>query len=307
MSMLQPMPGQPYSSTLPALSAEQLRVADRLERHVRHVAETIGPRNFKFYQQLEETADYLESQLRGLGYTVRRQSYSLPECPGQVFHNLETVNDEGPFTVVGAHYDSVFQCPGANDNASGVAAVLELARLTERHRQLRFVVFTNEEPPFYKGPGMGSAQYVQYLLRERQPVASMVCLETAGYYVSQPGTQRSPVPGLLPDVGDFVAIVGDVQSANFTKDLVGRWQANVPFPCRGLVPTAAAAPLLAQGGMGMSDHACFWDAGIPAVMVTDTVFYRYDHYHQDSDTWEKLTYPEFARMVHGLAEVLRLM
>lgn len=305
--MLQPMPGTPFRSPLPPLCEEHREVARNLERHVRHLAHEIGPRNFKHYTELERSAEYLEQALQQCGYTVRRHSYTLAECPGQVFHNLETANDDGPFTVVGAHYDSVFECPGANDNASGVAAVLELARLLQGNRQLRFVLFANEEPPFYKGPGMGSVQYVDYLLQNQQQVASMICLETAGYYVSDPGSQESPLPGLLPDVGDFVAIVGDLQSANFTKDLVGRWQANVPFPCLGLVPTAAAAPHLAQAGMAMSDHWCFWEAGIPAVMVTDTVFYRYKHYHRDTDTWEKLTYEPFARMVHGLAEVLRLM
>ena len=299
--MIQPMPGQPFRGPLPALTDGQLQLAANLEGHVRHLAEHIGPRNFQFYLQLQEAADYLHQCLESYGYQVRRLPY---EAGGQVFENLETVGGDGPFTVVGAHYDSVYECPGANDNASGVATVLELARLLKGREELRFVFFCNEEPPFYRTAGMGSRQYVAHLLKEKLPVRAMICLETVGYYTNEPNSQKSPFPGLLPSVGDFVSLVGDVQSAQLVKDLVGRWQGQVPFPCLGLVPTVESEPYLAEAGMGMSDHASFWEVGIPAVMVADTVFYRYRHYHLLSDTWEKLTYQPFARMVDGLAGVL---
>jgi hypothetical protein len=109
---------------------------------------------------------------------------------------------------------------------------------------------------------------------------------------------------MVPEVGNFVALVGDVQSAQWVKDFVGCWQANVAFPCLGLVPTPEGEPALLQAGMALSDHACFWAAGIPALMVTDTVFYRYDHYHLTSDTWDKLTYEPFAQMLDGLGTVI---
>jgi len=295
------MPGSPYSGPWPELNPLQQELAERLRSHVRQLAHQIGPRNAGFYQALSRSSDYIQNYLESCGYQVRRIAY---EVEGQTFENLETVQD-GPFTVVGAHYDSVLDCPGANDNASGVAGVLELARLLKGSQHLRFVLFPNEEPPFYKTEAMGSQQYVQYLMESSQPVTSMICLETVGYYSQEPGSQRSVYPDMLPDVGNFVALVGDVQSAQMVKGLVARWQqSQIPFPCLGLVPEPEAEPALLAAGMDMSDHACFWDQGIPALMVTDTVFYRYNHYHLSSDTWDQLTYAPFAQMLDGLAQVL---
>lgn len=295
------MPGSPYSGPWPELTPLQQELAERLRSHVYRLAHQIGPRNAQFYPALTQSADYIQSCLEGFGYQVRRHAYQVG---GQIFENLETLQD-GPFTVVGAHYDSVLDCPGANDNASGVAGVLELARMLQGCQHLRFVLFPNEEPPFYKTPDMGSQQYLQFLMQSSQPISSMICLETVGYYSQAPGSQRSVYPDMLPEVGNFVALVGDVQSAQLVKGLVAEWyRGEIPFPCLGLVPQPEAEPALLAAGMDMSDHACFWDQGIPALMVTDTVFYRYDHYHLLSDTWDQLTYAPFAQMLDGLAQVL---
>lgn len=275
-------------------------IAENLRRHVRHLAETIGPRNFQFYSQLRQCADYLEEQLRACGYSVERLPF---EADGQLFENLHTTRDRGPFTVVGAHYDSIYNCPGANDNASAVAALLELARLLPDRDDLRFVLFANEEPPFYKTEGMGSVVYVQNLLRKREPIANMICLETVGYYSDAPGSQRSPLPGRFPSIGNFVAVAADVQSHRMASDLLKRWPQN-SFPCVGVLATPDTERELMEAGMGMSDNASFWRAKIPAVMITDTVFYRYDHYHASTDTWDQLTYEPFARMVESLARAL---
>lgn len=296
--MLQTMPGTIYRGDWPPLTTGQAELARALEGHVKHLAHTIGPRNFQYYEQLQKTIAYLQDQLESFGYQVRRLGY---DAEGQIFENLETVSD-GPCVVVGAHYDSVFDCPGANDNASGVAGVLELARILQGKPGLRFVLFANEEPPFYKTQYMGSYQYVEHIKARKDVINSMICLETIGYYTREPNSQRTAFAGLLPTVGDFVALVGDCQSTWLAQLLVSRWRA--PFGCLGLAPTPEGEPSLLMAGMGMSDHACFWDAGIPALMVTDTVFYRYDHYHLPSDTWEKLTYEPFARMIEGLAAVL---
>jgi len=295
------MPGSVFQGPWPALSERQALISDRLQSHVRHLTETIGPRNFKFYEALQRSADWLEGQLQALGYPVERLPF---EAEGQIFENLHTTSDEGPFTVIGAHYDSVFECPGANDNGSAVATLLELARLLPGRNDLRFVLFANEEPPFYKTPGMGSRVYVDQLIQKTQPIKNMICLETMGYYTQEPGSQRSPIPGILPDPGNFCAIVGDVQSTRMTQELVGRWQGSVPFPCLGIAATPKSEFDLIQAGLGMSDQDSFWRAAIPAVMITDTVFYRYAHYHTQQDTWEKLTYEPLARVVDGLAQIL---
>lgn len=297
------MPGTSYIDAYPPLTASQAELAERLRSHVRHLCETIGPRNFRFYEGLQRAADWLEQQLQSLGYRVERLPF---EAEGQLFENLHTLQDEGPFTVIGAHYDSVFECPGANDNGSAVATLLELARLLPGRKDLRFVLFTNEEPPFYKTPGMGSRVYVEKLIKERQIVKNMICLETMGYYTEVPNTQKSPWPDWFPTQGNFLAICGDVQSTRLTRELVGRWQGKVQFPCLGVAPTPEIEQDLLQAGLSMSDHDSFWWASIPAVMITDTVFYRYAHYHTLEDTWEKLTYEPLARVVEGLAQILSL-
>lgn len=285
------MPGVSWEGPLPPLSPAQRDLAERLEAHVRRLAH---PRNLLFYEQLERTRAYLVQHL--VGYEVRQHGF---EAEGAEFYNLETFC-EGPFVVVGAHYDSVLDCPGANDNASGVAAVLELARMLRGVKGVRFVLFANEEPPFYRTPEMGSRRYVEELEGD---VRAMLCLETVGYYTNEPGSQSSPFPG-MPTVGNFVAFVGDAQSTALTRQLVGAWRQEVPFPSLAVAPTPALEPLFMEAGMGMSDHHNFWDRGIPAVMITDTVFYRYAHYHELTDTWEKLAYEPFARVVEGLATVL---
>lgn len=299
--MLAAMPGSMFQGPLPPLSARQGELAERLRSHVRHLTEAIGPRNFKFYENLQRSADWLESELGRSGYAVERLPYKID---GQVFENLHTADDQGPFTVIGAHYDSVYECPGANDNGSAVAALLELARLLPGRRDLRFVLFANEEPPFYKTEGMGSYVYVQRLMQKAEPVQNMICLETMGYYTDAPFSQKSPAPDWFPTVGNFVGIAADLQSNALAREVVGRWQSQVAFPCMGIAATPESEVGLLQAGLSMSDHDCFWQAGIPAVMVTDTVFYRYAHYHTLEDTWEKLTYEPFARVVDGLAQIL---
>ncbi|MBS2037232.1 M28 family peptidase [bacterium] len=301
--MLATMPGASFAGKLPPLTAAQAELAERLRSHVRHLSESIGPRNFKFYEGLKRSADWLFENLRSFGYDVERLPF---EADGQVFENLHTCNDQGPFTVIGAHYDSVYECPGANDNGSAVASLLELARLLRGRQDLRFVLFTNEEPPFYKTELMGSRVYVQKLLEERQSVKNMICLETMGYYTEAPDSQKSPWADWLPSVGNFVAVCGDVRSTRIVREIVGRWQGRVDFPCLGVAPTPEIEQELLMAGMDMSDHDSFWRASIPAVMVTDTVFYRYAHYHTAEDTWEKLTYEPLARVVGGLAQVLSL-
>lgn len=297
------MPNHGFAGPWPDLTPAQADLAERLRSHVRHLCETIGPRNFKFYQGLQQASRWLEQQLEGLGYQVERLPF---EADGLVFENLHTCQDEGPFTVIGAHYDSVHECPGANDNGSAVASLLELARLLRGRKDLRFVLFTNEEPPYYKTEFMGSRVYVKKLIQERQIVKNMICLETMGYYSQAPGSQKSPWPDWFPDTGNFLAVCGDIQSTRMVREMVRRWQEQVNFPCLGVAPTPAIERELLSAGLDMSDHDSFWRASIPAVMITDTVFYRYAHYHTLEDTWEKLTYEPLARVVDGLAQILSL-
>ena len=206
--------------------------------------------------------------------------------------------------MIGAHYDSIAGSPGANDNGSGVAAALELARLTvgrRAHRPLRFVWFVNEEPPFYLGNDMGSRRYVRLIRDRGERVAGMFSLETIGYYSNLRHSQRYPPPLALfyPDTGNFIGFVANLSSRAWLRDALGAFRQHARFPSEGV-----AAPALIPG-IDWSDHRSFWEAGYPALMITDTAPFRYPHYHLPSDTPDKLDYPPLARVVTGLEGTLR--
>jgi Zn-dependent M28 family amino/carboxypeptidase len=205
--------------------------------------------------------------------------------------------------VVGAHYDSVAGSPGANDNASGVAALLELARLlagTALPRSVRFVAFANEEAPFFYGDEMGSNRYAARAQVQGERIVAMLSLETLGYYTDQPGSQRYPFPFSLfyPDTGNFIGFVGNFSSRALVRRAIGAFRAATSFPSEGV-----AAPS-GMEGVHWSDHWSFWQAGYPAIMVTDTALFRYPHYHAATDTPEQLDYNGLARVTGGLAEVI---
>ena len=209
--------------------------------------------------------------------------------------------------VIGGHYDSVLveslPCPGANDNASGAAATLALARafaeLTPQ-RTVRFVLFVNEEPPFFQNPFMGSWIYAKRCRERDENIVAMFSLETIGYYSDERGSQKYPFPlGLLyPSTGNFIAFVGNVGSRKLVRESIGSFRRHAEFPSEG-----GALPG-SMPGVGWSDHWAFWQEGYPALMVTDTAPFRYPHYHQASDTPDKLDYDRMSRVVDGLERVV---
>ena len=294
------LPGKTYSGPLDPLTPEQMEIAANLRRHVSAVASR--EHNLFTPAALEAAARYIEQELAALGLTPQPQPYQASAGP---VRNIEaTLQGRGPETiVVGAHYDSVAGSPGANDNGSGVAAALELARLlrpASAQRTLRFVWFVNEEPPFYRGEDMGSRRYVR-LVRERgDKIAGMFSLETIGYYSDAPGSQRYPPPLALlyPGTGNFIGFVANFASRRWLKDSIGAFRAHARFPSEGV-----AAPAILPG-VDWSDHAAFWEAGYPALMITDTALYRYPHYHAATDTPDKVDYERLARVVTGLHRML---
>ncbi|MEA3275961.1 MAG: M28 family peptidase, partial [Pseudomonadota bacterium] len=193
--------------------------------------------------------------------------------------------------------------PGANDNGSGVAAVLELARLLAGRalaRTVRFVAFVNEEPPFSYTPEMGSLVHARAARDRGDRIQAMLSLETIGHYSDRPGSQRYPYPLSLfyPDTADFIGFVGNLGSRQLVRSAVQSFRRHAFFPSEG-----AAVPAWVKG-VGWSDHWSFWQAGYPAIMVTDTAFFRYAHYHSAGDTPEKIDYARTARVVEGLASVI---
>jgi Zn-dependent M28 family amino/carboxypeptidase len=239
------------------------------------LAGTIGERNLWSYGALERAAQYISTQLTTSGYTARRQTFDLAKLPlSNVEAVLEGTARAAEIVIIGAHYDTVAGCPGANDNASGVAAVLELAQRfsgQSQPRTIRFVAFVNEEPPFFQTAHMGSAVYANAARSRGDRVAGMLSLETMGYYSEEKGSQRYPaaIAGLYPDVGNFIGFVSNLASVRLLL------RARRAFRRRTSFPLQSAAVPAAIPGVGWSDHWAFWQAGYPAMMVTDTAPFRY--------------------------------
>ena len=297
------MPGKSYSGALRPLSAEEVQLRDNLHRHVLAVAS----REHHALERvnLEATARYIESTLAALGYRVATQPFEVATGPVRNIEvELAGTARADQIIVVGAHYDSVVGAPGANDNGSGVAAVLELARLLRGAapaRTLRFVLFVNEEPPFYRTLDMGSRRYVARSKQRRENIVAMFSLETIGYYSDEPGSQRYPFPlsYFYPDTGNFVAFVSNFASRPLLHDALGAFRRHAAFPSEGVAAHASIE------GVDWSDHWPFWDEGYPALMVTDTAPFRYPHYHTRQDTPDKVDYERLARVVSGLRGMLQ--
>ena len=298
------MPGRSHSGPLPPLSEAEAEIQLRLEGHVRALAGQIGERNLGRAGSLDAAARYLDGILRGLGFAVEAQEF---EVEGTKVANLESALGGGALhdqiVLAGAHYDSVVDCPGANDNGSGAAAVLELARLLAPERlarTLRFALFVNEEPPYYLGDAMGSRRYARRCRARGERIVAMLCLETIGYYTDAPRSQAYPAPHgvVYPSTGNFISFVGNVASRALVRRCIGSFRRSTAFPSEGL----AAPDWIA--GVGWSDHSSFWEQGYPAVMVTDTALFRYPPYHTSEDKPEKIRYDHMARVVAGLARVL---
>jgi Zn-dependent M28 family amino/carboxypeptidase len=205
----------------------------------------------------------------------------------------------GEIVLVGAHYDTVPGSPGADDNASGVATLIELARAlreTRPARTVRLVAFVNEEPPFFYFGDMGSQIYARAARLRGDDIRVMLSLEMLGYYSDSPGSQAYPplFRFFYPDRGNFVGFVSNLGSRRELRKVVAAFKANSDFPAERL-----ASPSIVPG-VSWSDHLSFWRAGYPGIMVTDTAFYRYPHYHAPSDTPERLNYPAMARVASGL-------
>jgi len=293
-----------FRGPLPPLTQEQIALRDALRRDVTMLGGDIGERNVFLPAKLAAAADFISSSLSGAGYQVRRQTF---KANGEVCQNLE-VEISGTarrqeIVVVGAHYDSVSGSPGADDNASGVAALLALARdwaSRKPERTLRFVAFVNEEPPFFQTEQMGSLVYAKACRERGERIVAMLSLESLGYYRDERGSQRYPPPlGLFyPNRGDFIGFVANTRNRALVRRCVALFRRQAQFPCEG-----GALPGWLPG-IGWSDHWAFWQAGYPALMATDTAPFRSPHYHGADDTPDKLDYDRLARVVAGLENMV---
>lgn len=285
-------------------------LASVLRKHVYAIA--TNEHNTAKPVELEYAARYIETELQDMGYQPRRQPYTYA---GHSVRNIvASLANPAPgdgvrqVLVVGAHYDSAPGAPGADDNGSGVAALIEIARQLRGLRpatgtELQFVFYPNEEAPYFGGEGMGSLRHARALNAAGLQVKAALVLETIGYYTRDPGSQRYPA-GLAqhyPSTGNFLAFVGTTASAGLVKRALAGFRAVSSFPAEGL----AAPPTTT--GVTLSDHASYERFGFPALMITDTAFMRYPYYHTVADTPDKLDYASLAQVVGGLSKMIAAM
>ena len=297
------MPGRSYAGVLQPLRADEVTLRDHLTQHVHTLAGEIGERQLWRPAALERAAQYIEAMWQAQGYQAARQAVV---AEGKTVYNLEVELPGGSrrdeIVLVGGHYDSVVGGPGANDNATGTAAVLELARLLvgqQCMRTVRFVAFVNEEA-FFQTDAMGSWVYARRSRARGEQVVAMLSIETIGYYSDAVGSQDYPFPfGLFyPRTGNFIGFVGNTTSRSLVHRSIAAFRQHTAFPSEGV-----AAPGWLTG-IGWSDHWAFWQEGYSALMVTDTALFRYAPYHTRHDTPDRINYDRMARVVAGLAQVV---
>lgn len=276
-------------------------IVQRIRDDVRLLSTVIGERNDRSprgIENLARAADAITDRLRDAGVPVRRRPVGEGICNVEAV--LRGARLASETVVVGAHYDTPRGSPGADDNASGVAALLEIGRLlcgARPAQTIRLVAFVNEEPPFFPFGQMGSRIYARAARERRDDIRVMFSLEMLGTYCDEPGSQRYPplLRWLYPRQGNFVAFVSNLKSRGALRDAVRAFRTHSDFPCESLA-TLSLVP-----GVAWSDQLSFWREGYRAVMVTDTAFYRNPRYHTELDTPDRLAYPEMARVVDGLA------
>jgi Zn-dependent M28 family amino/carboxypeptidase len=274
---------------------------------VHHISGEIGERSFRDVSKLNRTAEYIEQSFRSFGCVVTRQAFTFS---GNTYYNIiaevqGTNVEKKELLIVGAHYDTVIGTPGADDNASGVAGLLELARCTARkpmERTIRFVAFTLEEPPVFRTEYMGSFVHAKSVKEEGVPILGMISLEMIGFYCETKDCQEYPLSLLgwfYPDKGNFIAFVGNLSSRSFTRKVKKAFARNSSLPAVSLNTFSSVT------GIDFSDHRNYWHFGFDAFMLTDTSFFRNPRYHGRTDTLEKLDYKRMADVVGGLQKAMQ--
>lgn len=288
---------QPDMAAITLYDVNQL--TERLSRHVWVLAEEIGERHVENPGSLQQAADYIEAEFNRAGLPPQRQVYDR-DYRNIVAEIKGTVSPD-EIILIGAHYDTVWLSPGADDNASGVAVLLELARMLVSRRfekSMRFVAFTNEEQPFAESAAMGSRVYAERSRHHGENIIAMYSLEMLGFYADEPGSQQYPsalLSWIYPDTASFIAFVANPLSGMLLGRSLRSFRRHSDFPVQGLMAPERLVPDIRR-----SDHASFWDAGYPALMITDTASYRNINYHTVGDVPRTLDYLKMADLAGSL-------
>lgn len=277
---------------------------DRLREHVVFLSETCHPRDWSQPVNLDRAAAYIAGVFRETGGEVAEQPF---EVHGRTYRNVcvRFGPVDGPRVIVGAHYDACQGTPGADDNASGVAGLLELAGLLGRNPPagtVELVAYTLEEPPFFRTSYMGSARHAGALAEAGIPVRAMIGLEMIGFFSDEAGSQSFPIPLLrlfYPGRGNFIGVVGNLSQRRLVRQIKIVMKGATDLPVHSL-----NAPAFVPG-VDWSDHRCYWAYGFDAAMITDTAFLRNRAYHTTDDTADRLDYQRMAKVVIGVFEAVR--
>jgi hypothetical protein len=299
------MPGRSYCGKPPELTDLEKSIESNCRKHIDMLAAQIGERHFALPHKLAESVDYLRNELTACGYNVEAHEFRLPEGTGTNLVATLPGRSRRMF-VIGAHYDSIPGCAGANDNASGTAAVLELGRLLAGNpldMTLRFVLFANEEHVGTPAEHMGSYLYARHCHAVGDEIAGMWSLETIGYFSEEKDSQHypSPLDVFYPTTGNFIGFIGNELSSHWIRSSVRAFRQVAEVPSQGI-----AAPITFKD-VDRSDHWGFCQFGYPALMVTDTANFRYPHYHTAGDTADRVNYEQLARLITGLAATIRMI
>lgn len=288
-----------------ASGSEQSKARD-LYQHVHHLSVRIGSRSVYEYERIKEADDYIKGVLEGLGSDYSRQTY---EYQGRPFSNIIVTltgqKEPEKIFIIGAHYDTVYATAGADDNASGVAVLLEICRNLKGYhpsRTLKLIFFVLEEPPSFRSSYMGSYVYARQAKANKENIFGMISLEMLGYYNDIKGAQTFPLPLMnffYPTTPNFIAVVGNLGSRKLVKKIENSIKKSSCIPVETL-STVKFVP-----GVDFSDHASFWKMGYQAVMVTDTAFYRNPHYHTPGDTIDTLDFDKMAQLLKGLTQAAK--
>jgi len=277
-----------------------------LYRHVEELTVKIGSRSVFEYDKLTAAKEYILSSLRQMGCTPAVQDFTYQE---RVFSNIIVAlpgkTHPEDVVVIGAHYDTVAGTPGADDNASAVATLLEMCRLLKDfspERTLKLVFFTLEEPPVFRSESMGSFVYAREARNRQEQISAMISLEMLGYYSDKEGGQSFPVPLMalmFPSTPNFIAVVGNLSSRSLVNKVSDSLRKGGSVPVETLT-TVGFVP-----GVDFSDHRSFWKMGYPAVMITDTAFYRNPNYHKETDRIDTLDFSRLSSLLDGLVQMAK--
>jgi hypothetical protein len=277
-----------------------------LFNHVKHLSETIGSRSFSEPSKIASAHDYIVQTLRTYDLIPTTQDFQVNNT---TFSNIiitfdgQSLREE--IIVIGAHYDTVLGTPGADDNASATAMLLEIAKIMADSipdRTLKLVFFVLEEPPIFGTANMGSRIFARRAREKNMDIRAMISLEMVGYFSDRKGKQGFPLPLMslfYSNTPDFIGVVGNLKSKALVKLVKNGLKAGCSVPVETL-----SAPSIVPG-ISLSDHASFWKEGYPAVMITDSAFYRNPNYHQSTDTKDTLNYQTMAELLKGLIHVTR--